>query len=79
MDINTAGLLRDFVKIDKEAERKELVAHQVRSEYPINIFSIADDPEQKRLDSLVQSYSALHLINEADDSGSSAAALSPAR
>ena len=23
MDINTAGLLRDFVKIDKEAERKE--------------------------------------------------------
>lgn len=70
MDPENVHVLREFAKIDNEEERKNLVAQQVKSVYPINIVSIADDPEKQRLDTLVQAYTEFSLDdNTASESG----------
>ncbi|KAI8714859.1 Zn(2)-C6 fungal-type domain-containing protein [Fusarium sp. LHS14.1] len=68
MDPSAAHLLKDFAHIEDEEDRKQLVARQVRSAYPVNIVSIADDPEKQRLSRLVEAYTGLGL-----DSGAEAA------
>ncbi|KAM0335520.1 hypothetical protein ACHAQA_000568 [Verticillium albo-atrum] len=69
LEPDAARLLRDFAYIEDEEERKEIVARQVKSVYPVNIISVADDPEMKRLDSLVKAYSG-HELDESTDSES---------
>ncbi|KAM6521846.1 hypothetical protein FALCPG4_011550 [Fusarium falciforme] len=56
MDPSAAHLLKDFAHIEDEEERKQLVARQLQSACPVNIVSIADDPEKQRLSRLVEAY-----------------------
>lgn len=70
MDPEKVDVIREFAKIDNEDERKNLVAQQVQSVYPINIVSISDDPEKQRLDTLVKAYTGFSLDdNTASESG----------
>ncbi|RSL52669.1 hypothetical protein CEP54_010772 [Fusarium duplospermum] len=66
MDPSSAHLLKDFAHIEDEEERKQLVARQVQSVFPINIISIADDPEKQRLSRLVEAYTGLGLDSGAE-------------
>lgn len=66
MDPSSAHLLKDFAHIEHEEERKQLVATQVQSVFPINIISIADDPEKQRLSKLVEAYTGLGLDSGAE-------------
>ncbi|PHH65848.1 hypothetical protein CDD81_1217 [Ophiocordyceps australis] len=58
------GMLAD---VDHGEERKRFVAGQIKSLYSVNIASVGDDRESKRLDRLVQACSGLDL---SDDSAS---------
>ncbi|RSL62721.1 hypothetical protein CEP53_004692 [Fusarium sp. AF-6] len=66
MDPSVTHLLKDFAHIEDEEERKQLVARQVQSAYPVNIISIADDPEKQRLSRLVEAYTGLGLDSGAE-------------
>ncbi|KAJ4201344.1 hypothetical protein NW767_006994 [Fusarium falciforme] len=66
MDPNAAHLLKDFAHTEDEEERKQLVARQLQSAYPVNIASIADDPEKQRLSRLVEAYTGLGLDSGAE-------------
>ncbi|KAK5997432.1 Nitrogen assimilation transcription factor nit-4-like protein [Cladobotryum mycophilum] len=48
-------LLKDLPEIEYEEERREIVQREVKSSYPINMASITDDPDNKRLDNMIQS------------------------
>ncbi|RFU81800.1 zn2-c6 fungal-type dna-binding domain [Trichoderma arundinaceum] len=70
LDAGSLHLLREFVILgDEKEERKEIVAQQINSVYPVNIFSIADNPDYHRLESLVQSYLALDFRKKDRTSG----------
>lgn len=66
IDPSAAHLLKDFAHIEDEEERKQLVARQLQSAYPVNIVSIADDPEKQRLSRLVEAYTGLGLDSGAE-------------
>ena len=54
MDPSDVRALRDSTRIEEEEERKKLIARHVKSDWPINIVSIAQDPEEHRLGNLIQ-------------------------
>lgn len=54
MDPSDVRALRDSTKIEEEEERKKLIARHVKSDWPINVVSIAQDPEEHRLGNLIQ-------------------------
>ena len=64
-DMEPLQLLFD---IEKEEERKVLVAGQIRSNWPINIISLTDDPEQKRFDRLIEASADLNLQDDVSTS-----------
>lgn len=66
MDPSAAHLLKDFAHIEDEDDRKQLVARQVQSVYPVNIISIAEDPEKQRLSRLVEAYTGFGLDSGAE-------------
>lgn len=61
-------LLKEYAHIDDEQERKQLLALRVKSVYPVNVVSIADDPETKRLDILIRAWAGLRMDDSASES-----------
>jgi hypothetical protein len=49
-----AQSLQHLFDVEREEERKVLVVGQVRSEWPVDVVSLSEDPEPKRLDRLVE-------------------------
>ena len=68
MESDTARLIRDYASVENEEDRKKIVAQQVKSVFPVNILNLTDDPENQRLEALVQEYSEVNLADVGSES-----------
>jgi hypothetical protein len=69
MDSSIASVLKDFMEIEEKEGRRELVARLVKSQWPIDIINVAEDPEAHRLDNIIHGTERL-TVEEADSSSS---------
>ncbi|KAM5522775.1 C6 transcription factor [Fusarium oxysporum f. sp. phaseoli] len=59
----------EIIAMSKEDEdTKAEIAEHINSQFPINVVSIADDPEPHRVESLISQYKEIELDNESDRS-----------
>jgi hypothetical protein len=69
MDPSDVSILRESTKIEEEEERKELMARHINSDWPITTVSVAQDPEDHRLDNLIHATERL-TVEESDTTDS---------
>ncbi|OWT42895.1 hypothetical protein VFPPC_17912 [Pochonia chlamydosporia 170] len=64
-----ARLLKDYGDIIDEdsQEKKEAIANQVRSQFPINIVNIAESPENYRVDNLIAAFQEAGLWDDTEE------------
>ncbi|EXL70936.1 hypothetical protein FOPG_13305 [Fusarium oxysporum f. sp. conglutinans race 2 54008] len=59
----------EIIAMSKEDEdTKAEIAEHINSQFPINVVSIADDPEPHRVESLISQYKEIELNNQSDRS-----------
>jgi hypothetical protein len=76
MDSESARALKEFTEIEEDEERRERMARHVRSDWPINIVNVTENPEDHRLSNLVRATESLTM--EETDSASSRCSPKPA-
>lgn len=79
MDPIHVKVLIDSTKLEEEEERKKLLAQHVQSDWPVNVCSIAQDPEDHRLGNLVHATESLTMkeSDDADDTDNSSSPSTP--
>ncbi|KAM0561599.1 hypothetical protein ACHAPJ_002767 [Fusarium lateritium] len=71
---NDTKLLQGLADVVQEEETvKSLIASHVKSQYPINVMSMEEDPEERRIGTMVAAYKDLDLSDVAPGEGSNKA------
>ena len=76
MDPSIASVLKDFTEIEEDEARRELMVRHVKSEWPVDIISVAENPEDHRVDNII--HATERLTVEETDSSSSRSSPNPA-
>lgn len=71
VDPDSSRILEEMAELsdDDDDEKKAMIAEHVKAQSPINVMSILDDPEDRRLDTLIAAYKTVGLSDVSDDDG----------